>query len=76
MQSILNKKKSIICFFSLMTLYLKNAKEDLLNSKKDDPSQKTKIQKFILESLIDSKAYIQMIELLSFCLSSELQTVL
>lgn len=59
-----------------MTLYLKNAKEDLLNSKKDDPSQKTKIQKFILESLIDSKAYIQMIELLSFCLSSELQTVL
>jgi hypothetical protein len=26
MQSILNRKKSIICFFSLMTLYLKNAK--------------------------------------------------
>jgi len=41
-----------------MTLYLKNAKEDPLNPKKDDPTQKTKIQKFILESLIDSKAYI------------------
>ena len=83
MQSILNRKKSIICFFSLMTLYLKNAnvdKDDLLNinsqygikSRNDDPSEKSKVQQFILDSLIDSKAYIEMIELLSYCLSSEL----
>ena len=29
MQNVLNKKKSIICFFSLMTLYIKNGLEDV-----------------------------------------------
>ena len=44
-----------------MTLYLKNGR---------------KIQGYILDSLQESKAYLEIIELLSYCLSSDLRQVL
>ena len=58
MQNILNKSKAVICFFTLMTLYIKSNNEE------------------IVTSLIASKAYIQIIELLNFCMNSDLKAVM
>lgn len=81
MQNVLNKKKSIICFFSLMTLYIKNGLDDAQSASQYynyNPNQmeRSKIQQFILDSLIDSKAYVQLIELMNYCLSSDLRQVM
>ena len=37
---------------------------------------KSRVQKLILDALMDSKAHLQMIELLTYCLSSDLRQVL
>ena len=58
MQNILNKSKAVICFFTLMTLYIKSNNEE------------------IVTSLVASKAYIQIIELLNFCMNSDLKAVM
>ena len=58
MQNILNKSKAVICFFTLMTLYIKSSNDD------------------IIQKLIASKAYIQIIELLNFCMHSDLKAVM
>jgi len=60
---VLNKKKSIICFFSLMTLYIKNGLEEVQSTSQyhnhnADSVERSKIQQFILDSIIDSKAHV------------------
>ena len=65
MQNILNRKKSIICFFSLMTLYLKSGKdyrdaEESLYMGRDAnrSNDKSRVQRLILDALVDSKAHL------------------
>jgi hypothetical protein len=63
MQNILNKNKAIISFFSLMTLYIKNDENGAEN-------------KFIVRNLVETKAYIQIIELMNFCMNSDLKPIM
>ena len=62
MQNILNKNQAIICFFSLMTLYVKN--------------RGSNDNRFIIRNLVETKAYIQIIELMNFCMNSDLKAIM
>ena len=59
MQNVLNKSKAAICFFSLMTLYIKS---------KDDSK--------IILTIVKHKGFVQIIELLNFCLNSDLKPIM
>ena len=63
MQNVLNKNKGIICFFTAMTVFIKT---------RSRPS----ITQLITHTLIQSKAHIQMIELLNFCMNSDLRQIM
>ena len=65
MQNIMNKNKSIITFFSLMTLYIKN---------KELP--RNGVNTYIIRNLVETKSYIQIIELMNFCMNSDLKQIM